>query len=355
MMEDGTMGMKIAFFCGHKSPYGIAHLLPLINNFDVRVVVIATDEQWEIFHQKLSGKTYYEPRDLASAKSFAKKILPAWFIKLFKGDYRKFDSYRKILRLKHIELWEIFDVNNEYAINKFKELDVDLFVSAAYPQIFSKAILDIPNKGAVNFHPALLPKYRGAHPHFWQIVNGEKEGGLTAHFMTDNIDDGDVIAQIPFQIENLTYSELYKKIILHTPQLVLDVRNFLVNQTIQAKPQVAKDATTYRNDREIHCRIFWNIHTSQEIFNLIRTGRAFCFFRGQRVVFDSSFATETNRNLTNGVRVESGTIVDIGKDSIVVKSIDGCINIKKIKKDFESVSFLRWAKSKNIYIGEKFE
>ena len=349
------MAIKIAFFCGHESRYGLAHLEPLIDKFDVRVVVIGTYERWEIFRQMLGGKVYYEPRDYVLSKSLAKNILPAWAIKLLRGDFRKINSIRRMLQSKNIPLWEIFDVNHEDSIETFKELDVELFVSAAYPQIFSKAILNIPNKGAVNFHPSLLPKYRGAHPHFWQIVNGEKEGGITAHFMTENVDDGDIIAQLPFPIDDCTYSELYEMIIQYTDPMVNDVRTFFETQTSQAKAQDSEDATYFRNNREIHSRIFWNIHTSREIYNLVRSGSAFAIFRGSKVVFTSSYATISNRNLTNGVRVENGTIVDIGKDSISVKTVDGCINFKEMKTGRNTMSFLQFARRKNIHAGERFE
>jgi methionyl-tRNA formyltransferase len=347
------MGVKIAFFCGHKSPYGLAHLTPLINEFDVKVVIIGTEERWKIFHRNLGGKVYYEPRR-DNYLFLVVKIVVRWVVKLLAA-YRKLKDVRQLLRFRHIELWEIFDVNSENAIQRFKELDVDLFISAAYPQIFSKYVLDIPKLGAVNFHPALLPAYRGAHPHFWQIVNGEREGGITAHFMTESIDDGDIIAQLSFPIEDCTYLELYEMIIKHTHQLVREVQIFFEMQTTQARPQRAEDATYYRNDREIHGRVFWHIHTSEEIYNLIRTGRAFCFFKGKKVIFASSYKTKSNRNLTNGVRVESGTIVDVGKDSVSVKTIDGCINIKEIKKGRKNLSFLQWAKVMNISIGEKFD
>jgi len=351
--------LKIALFCGHKSPYGLAHLMHIINEFDAKVVIIGTDERWDTFRQRLGGKMYYTPRDnsvLGIMKDIARRILPTWAIRLVRRNYRKhnFDNFREILRSRNIKVWEVSDINNEDIIKSLKKLDVDLFLSAAYPQIFSKAVLEIPKYGAVNFHPALLPKYRGAHPHFWQIMNGEKEGGLTAHFMTENIDRGDIIAQLSFSIEECSYAELYEKIIEHTPQLVHDVRVFF-EKAGQARPQNPENATYYRNDREIHYRIFWNIHTSREIYNLIRTGRGFCFFRGQRLIFTAVYVTESNRNLTNNVRVEQGTIVDVGKDSISVKTIDGCINIREIVDGHKHLSFLQWTKKRNVYVGEKFD
>jgi len=349
----------VALFCGHKSPYGLAHIMPIVDEYDVRVVVIGTDDRWNKFREILGGKIYYTPRcnsirDLIRRIAIRVHIVGA--LRLVRNKYKKDDwgSLRRVLRSRNIDIWEIYDVNREDAIMQFKKLNVDLFISAAYPQIFSESLLEIPKMGAVNFHPALLPRYRGAHPHFWQIVNGEKEAGITAHFMTKDIDKGDIIEKISFSIEDCSYNELYSKIINYTPQLVKSVRLFF-EEGGQAKPQNPEIATYYRNDREIHRRIFWNIHSSKEINNLIRTGKAFCFFRGKRVIISSAYATESNRNLTNGVRVENGTIVDIGNDSISVKTIDGCINIREVIDCFKCMSFLKWARKRNVYVGEKYD
>jgi methionyl-tRNA formyltransferase len=132
------------------------------------------------------------------------------------------------------------------------------------------------------------------------------------------------------------------------------VRQFF-EKDMQALPQDSSNATFFRNNREIHRRIFWNIHSSQEIYDLIRTGQGFCFFRNRKVVFLSAYMSESNRNLTNNVRVESGTIVDVGKDSISIKTIHGCINVKELQEGGKRFSFLEWARKKNLYIGEKFE
>jgi methionyl-tRNA formyltransferase len=347
------MEIKAVFFCGHQSPYGIAHLEPVIHAFDVQVVIIGTSERWKGFRQHLNGKTYYQPGRQRTTFSLS-KILPQRAASLLRH-YRILAGMNRMLRAKSIGLWRVFDVNSEDNIRELKELDVDLFLSAAYPQIFSKRLLEIPRLGAVNFHPSLLPKYRGAHPHFWQIVNGESQGGITAHFMTEKIDDGNIISQLSFPIDGCTYSELYEKIIECTPQIVSETCSFFQEEGRPGQLQAAQDATYYRNDRDIHSRIFWSIHTSAEIQNLIRTGKAYSFFRGKNVVFISSYVTASNRNLTNEVRVESGTIIDVGKDSLVIKTIDGCINIKEIRMQMRNLSFIQWANAMKIFIGEKFE
>ena len=81
--------MKLLFLCGHKSPYGLSHLKPLLNSkFDIVAVVIATDDRWRLFHDSLGGKSYYKPKvvhsPLGPANAFIKKIISSNIRHLFK-------------------------------------------------------------------------------------------------------------------------------------------------------------------------------------------------------------------------------------------------------------------------------
>jgi methionyl-tRNA formyltransferase len=80
------------------------------------------------------------------------------------------------------------------------QLRPDLIVSVAASQIFKEPLLRIPSRGCINIHGALLPRYRGMLPSFWTLLNGEREGGVTVHYMTPGIDDGAIIAQRRFPI-----------------------------------------------------------------------------------------------------------------------------------------------------------
>ncbi len=81
------------------------------------------------------------------------------------------------------------------ALPILKELDPELIVVAAYGRILPDDILALPPKGCINVHSSLLPKYRGAAPINWAIINGEAETGVTIMYMADELDAGDVILQ----------------------------------------------------------------------------------------------------------------------------------------------------------------
>jgi methionyl-tRNA formyltransferase len=353
--------IRVIFLCGHKSPYGLAHLNPLLqSNFDIISVVLATDERWDIFSEKLLGKNYYPENYPAIIrlnqiiKMLVIKILPEAILRKVKKSYKKPFNIIEILKKYKIPIWYVDNVNSREFIQRVKNANIDLILSAAYPQIFSDELISIPTYGAVNFHPSLLPKFRGAHPHYWAIVKGETESGLSAHFMTKHIDDGDIIAQIKFPIKDYDYRQLYEKIIMETPSLVKKVEEFFYNRGKSITQDPSK-ASYFRNDREIHHRIFWNIYTSMEILNLVRGGNAFCFFRGQKIIVEKCFITETNRNLTNNVEVENGVIVDLMGDYIAIKAKSGVVNIQELRCKYRNLSASKFIIKYKPLVGEKFD
>ena len=351
------MKLRTLFFCGDRSPYGLCHVGPVLGAFNVEAIVVATEARWNLFRNALIGKNY-QTADLGAKLVEVTRSIASRLLRMIPNqgndNYGQGMGIDEALRERDIPVWSVFDVNDEAFLEKVRRVKPELILSAAYPQIFSKNLISVPSRGSINFHPSLLPKYRGAHPHFWAIVRGENESGLTAHFMTESIDAGDILAQVSFPISQYNYRQLYEKMITETPGFVKTVAQYLQ----EARPAVQQNsmkATTFRNDRDIHRRIFWNIHTGEEIKNLSRSGEAFCFFRGRKITFLETYVTDSNRNLTNNVRVEPGTVVDIFKDCIVVKTIDTCINVRILRDGRKPLSFDRWAKKMGLHIGEIFE
>lgn len=87
-------------------------------------------------------------------------------------------------------------------LDKLRELNPDLIVVIAFGQILRKEVLDIPKYGCVNVHVSLLPKYRGAAPINWAIINGEEKTGVTTMFMDEGLDTGDIIKTREFSLDD---------------------------------------------------------------------------------------------------------------------------------------------------------
>lgn len=352
------MKLRTIVFCGHKSPYGLAHLAPILESeLEVIAVVIATDKRWQHFWDSLGGKVYYQTDSQQhpwnTVKTFIKRKTPRFLLKFLRKSLPEIEIVQELAHRHRVPVWQVSDTNEPNFLQQLRASCPDLILSAAYPQIFAKDFITIPTKGSVNFHPSLLPKYRGAHPHFWAIVKGEKVSGMTAHFMTENLDDGDIIAQLKISIESCTYPEFYQQLIQETPNLVKLVEHFFQTQNSVTIPQNSSEASFFRNDREIHRRIFWQIQTTEEIHNLCRTEQAFCFYGNKKIYCLRTISESINRNLTNNISVPPGTIIDIDRNSLVVKTIDACLHIEAIEENRRLFSAYQWVKRHQIYIGQQ--
>ena len=112
---------------------------------------------------------------------------------------------------KGIEVYQPNDASGKDSIAHLKKLNADLFVVVAFGQILKKEVLEIPKIYSVNVHGSLLPKYRGAAPTNWAIINGDKTSGVTIIKMNEKMDEGDTILkkEIPIDAEdtNITLNE----------------------------------------------------------------------------------------------------------------------------------------------------
>ena len=122
----------------------------------------------------------------------------------------------------------------------------DLIVSVAASQIFHDSLLAVPRLGCVNIHSALLPQYRGMLPSFWTLLNGETEGGVTVHYMSAGIDDGPIIAQRRFPIEdNDTVDSVIRRSKAVGAELLADVLGKLKQGKIRTSPNNPEEGTYY--------------------------------------------------------------------------------------------------------------
>lgn len=128
-----------------------------------------------------------------------------------------------------IPVIQVGDVNDPGVIERIRKYKSDLFISIFFNQIFKKDVLKIPRLGAVNFHPAYLPNYRGVSPTFWVLANEEKETGVTLHTIDDNkIDAGRVVSQRKIKIlPDDSETSLYRRCALESIEMLQEMMNNL--------------------------------------------------------------------------------------------------------------------------------
>ena len=345
------MKHSAVFLCGDRSPYGLAHLEAVAEHFELLAVVVADRARWAKFRATLCGGKTYSYRS-------ASDLLRQTATHILKMPLQLGREIRHQARLKSVgvPVYVIHDINSPSALDLIRSFETQVIISAAYPQIFKQPLLDIAPRRAINCHPSLLPRCRGAHPHYWCLATGEQMGGVTAHFMTDKIDAGDIIAQRSFELEGLYYPDLYQKIIDETPKLVSHIAEFLNNENSKPTPQDDRYSTFFRNDRDIHRRLDFVQMSARQIHDLIRAGGAYLLFRGRRTPILKADILPKNRHLTNGVIIPPGVIADIDDRGIHVATNDKKILlISKFCEHGKISTAANWVRKNAAQIGERFE
>lgn len=131
-----------------------------------------------------------------------------------------------------------FSSIRKQGVEILKSLNADIFVTASYGQILSQEILDIAPFGVINVHGSLLPKYRGASPVLYAILNGEKKTGVTIMQTSIGIDDGDILDSKEIEIDDEDNTQtLMDKLALVGAKLLIEVLPKIENKTITRKKQ----------------------------------------------------------------------------------------------------------------------
>ena len=159
---------------------------------------------------------------------------------------------RKVISppVKHAALalgYEVFQpesIRADWFAVQMNRIAPDCFVVAAFGQILPKHLLSIPRFGAINIHASLLPKYRGAAPIQWAIINGEKETGITTMLMDDGLDTGDILLSDSTEITPKdTAGTLHDRLSVMGADLLIKTLKGIEMETIQPVPQDHSEAT----------------------------------------------------------------------------------------------------------------
>lgn len=172
---------------------------------------------------------------------------------------------------KNISVYQPLKVrNNEEFINEIKALNLDVICVVAYGKILPKEILNIPKFGCINVHGSLLPKYRGAAPIQWAVINGEKQTGITTMYMDVGMDTGDMILKEVVDIgEDETTGELWQRLSKLGGKLLVDTIKLIEEGKAPRDKQSDDFTLAPMLNKEIGL-IDWENKTAIEIKNLVR-------------------------------------------------------------------------------------
>jgi methionyl-tRNA formyltransferase len=208
-------------------------------------------------------------------------------------------------------------------------LNPDIIVVAAYGQILNNKILNIPRYGCINVHASLLPKYRGAAPINWAIINGETETGITIMKMDEGLDTGDMIMNKTVQIsDNDDYITLHDKLANIGGQLIINAIEDIANNKAHYKPQDSTKSTYAPMLYKETGKIDWSVSGS-EIYNLVRGLKPwpipYSIYNGEVLkIHKVEFLKKQHDE-------QYGRILMANKDGIYISVNDGYIIIKELQ------------------------
>jgi methionyl-tRNA formyltransferase len=213
-------------------------------------------------------------------------------------------------------------------LDELNSLQADLFVVVAF-RILPENVYTIPTKGSFNLHGSLLPKYRGAAPIQWAIINGEKETGITTFFLEKKVDTGNIILKEKIKIDDSdNLGTLHDKMSLAGAQLVLKTVNLIDQNKVELIPQDDTVATPAPKITKEICNIDWN-KSAVEIHNLVRGlspyPGAFFIHKGKTFkVFESAISETT--------KLEPGEISQ-SKNEIAIGTATTALRILNIQPE----------------------
>ena len=151
---------------------------------------------------------------------------------------------RLLAQERGIPVYQPIKLRDGAAAKIISDARPDVIAVVAYGRLLPKEILDIPPMGCVNIHGSLLPRYRGAAPIQWAVINGEKQTGVTAQFMAEAMDAGDIIAARATEIlPGETAGELFERLAPLGGELLCDTLRALGSGCVERTPQREADAT----------------------------------------------------------------------------------------------------------------
>ncbi len=219
-------------------------------------------------------------------------------------------------------------LKNPEFIERLRGLEADLFVVVAF-RMLPEIVWTMPPLGTINVHGSLLPKYRGAAPINWAVINGEKETGVTTFFLKHEIDTGDIIFREKMPIgEDETVGEIHDKMMVLGAETLLKTVQAIDNQTVVPQPQPNEAATHAPKIFHETCQIDFS-KTVTEVHNFVRGlsphPTAWTVLDGLKLkIF------RTSKEITPP-QYEAGKLLSDGKSYMKIACSDGFVHLLDIQ------------------------
>jgi len=256
----------------------------------------------------------------------------------FYSDFASFDEITKKYNIMHHRVQNINDVEN---VEILKNIQPDLILVMGWSQLLKDEIIKIPKIGIIGSHPTELPKYRGRAPIPWSIIKGLKESALSFFWITSGIDNGDLLDQKKFKIEeDDDASTLYEKIIFLGKDMILhNLQRIQEGNIIKKRQDSSLFIEEWSKRTPEDGKIDWR-ENAKKIHTLIRATThpypgAFTFFKNSKLIIWNASYTEDEEQIP-------GKIIGVNSKGVKVATGNGAIILSKISlnnKEDSALSF----------------
>lgn len=237
------------------------------------------------------------------------------------------------------------DVNAPGAVECLRALRPDVVLVFSFDQILGPAILRLARHGCINFHPSLLPRYRGPEPLFWQVLSAERESGLSAHLMTQRIDGGPILAQVPVAIQpDDSAGSLARRIVARADGALAGVLGALASgRLVGTRPDLTRGSYHRGAPR---MALDWR-RPATDLERLVRAGRPDC---------PPYFVWSGERHEVLDCRVvpgagAAGVVVAVTRKGPVVATSEQCLLLTRVM--VERAEAITQARMPRLCIGER--
>ena len=268
-----------------------------------------------------------------------------------RGHAMQFTPVKECALEYNIPVYQPNRVRDIMCIEEIREMAPDVIVVVAYGQILPKELLEIPTYGCINVHASLLPKYRGAAPIQWAVLDGEEVTGVTAMQMDVGLDTGDMLEKIIVPLDkDETGGSLHDKLSVLGGDIILNVFEKIKNGTLTREKQ-DDEVATYCGKLD---KTMGLLDFSKPVAQLERLIRglnpwpcAYTSLDGKNLKLWKADVVSFNelQDVEHIDDSEYGTILKVTKDAIIVKALDGVLSIKELqlegKKRMDAADFIR--------------
>ena len=268
---------------------------------------------------------------------------------LGRGMTYQYTPVGKLANKLDLKLISVDSLKNKQFISTIEKLQADIFVVVAF-RILPSILLSLTNKGAMNLHASLLPKYRGAAPIQHAILNGDSETGISTFIIDKNLDTGPILLQKKISISNQdNFDTLSKKISDEGPVLILESLDLLEKNNYKLFSQLDKEASYAPKILKNELLIDW-AQTANQINNKVRAlsySGVFTFVNGKRIKLYKTRVHENN------ISSKPGRISIIDKKKVFISCAKDDLELIEVQMENKSRMLTsEWIKGAQIKTGD---